>query len=148
MKAKEALISVGLGSKLNKRPNQLSNGQLQRVAVARALVDNPSIILADEPTGALDTENSIQVLKLLKELSKERLVIMVTHNVELANECSDRIIHLLDGEITSDETINDTKRRLSLRHSTAKDKRYMRYFTALKLSFFNLTKKIGTSVVS
>ncbi|MBP3692163.1 MAG: ABC transporter ATP-binding protein, partial [Clostridia bacterium] len=98
--AKQALIDVGLGDQLNKRPNQLSGGQMQRVAIARALVNNPKIILADEPTGALDTETSVQVMEILKEISKDRLIIMVTHNPELAEKYSSRIINMLDGEIT------------------------------------------------
>ena len=101
-KAIEALIKVGLGDKLNSRPNQLSGGQMQRVAIARALVNNPEIILADEPTGALDTKTSVQVMDLLKEVSKERLVIMVTHNPDLAKEYSSRIINILDGELVGD----------------------------------------------
>ncbi len=147
-KAKDALIQVGLGSKFNKRPNELSNGQLQRVAIARALVNDPQVILADEPTGALDSENSIQVIKILKELSKDRLVVMVTHNAELAIEYSDRIIHLLDGEVTSDETLIKSPKDLQLDHKKTKDKTYMGYFTALKLSFFNLIKKVGKTIVS
>lgn len=146
-RAKEALIQVGLGNKFNKKPNQLSNGQLQRVAIARALVNNPKVILADEPTGALDSENSVQIMKILKELSKERLVIMVTHNVELATEYSDRIIRLLDGEVLSDETIHDTKNDLKP-YGGARKSSYMGIFTSLKLSFFNLIKKFGKTITS
>ncbi|MBQ9122467.1 MAG: ABC transporter ATP-binding protein, partial [Lachnospiraceae bacterium] len=101
-RAKEALEKVGLGNQLNKRPNQMSGGQMQRVAIARALVNNPDIILADEPTGALDTETSVQVMDLLKEVAKDRLVIMVTHNPDLAEKYSTRIIRMLDGLITDD----------------------------------------------
>jgi len=101
-RAKQALEQVGLGDQLNKRPSQMSGGQMQRVAIARALVNNPDIILADEPTGALDTETSVQVMEILKEVASERLVIMVTHNPDLANTYSTRIIRMLDGEITSD----------------------------------------------
>jgi putative ABC transport system permease protein len=101
-RAKAALESVGLGSQLNKKPSEMSGGQMQRVAIARALVNNPDIILADEPTGALDTETSIQVMDILKEVAKDRLVIMVTHNPELAEKYSTRIIRMLDGKITDD----------------------------------------------
>lgn len=145
-KAREALIKVGLKSKLNKKPKQLSNGQVQRVAIARALVNDPKIILADEPTGALDTETSIQILELLKSLSKDRLVIMVTHNSELANIYSDRIIRLLDGRITEDILLKDSNKPLVLKDVHSKT--YMNYITALKLSFFNLIKKVGKTVMS
>ena len=101
-RAKAALESVGLGSQLNKKPSEMSGGQMQRVAIARALVNNPDIILADEPTGALDSETSVQVMEILKEISKERLVVMVTHNPEIANTYSTRIVRMLDGEIISD----------------------------------------------
>lgn len=101
-RAKQALIKVGLGDKINSRPNQLSGGQMQRVAIARALVNDPEIILADEPTGALDTKTSVQVMELLKEVASERLVIMVTHNPELAENYSSRIIKILDGELEGD----------------------------------------------
>ncbi len=101
-RAKEALEKVGLGSQLKKRPGEMSGGQMQRVAIARAIVNDPDIILADEPTGALDTETSIQVMEILKEISKDRLVIMVTHNPELAEKYSTRIIRVLDGLITDD----------------------------------------------
>lgn len=145
-KAKDALIKVGLKSKLNKKPRQLSNGQVQRVAIARAIVNNPRIILADEPTGALDSETSIQILEILKELSKDRLVIMVTHNSDLANIYSDRIISLLDGQIIEDKLLKDTNQTLELKDTHTKT--YMNYFTALKLSFFNLIKKIGKTIMS
>ena len=101
-RAKEALKAVGLDTQLNKKPSEMSGGQMQRVAIARALVNNPDIILADEPTGALDSETSIQVMEILKEISKERLVIMVTHNPEIADKYSTRIVRMLDGEIISD----------------------------------------------
>ena len=97
--AKEALEKVGLGKQIKKKPNQLSGGQMQRVAIARAIVGKPDIILADEPTGALDSETGIQIMKILKEISKEKLVIMVTHNPELANEYSTRIIKMFDGNL-------------------------------------------------
>ncbi len=102
MLARTALMKVGLSDQINKRPNQLSGGQMQRVAIARALVNNPDIILADEPTGALDTETSIQIMDILKEVAKEKLVVMVTHNPELAEQYSTRIIRLKDGEVVSD----------------------------------------------
>ena len=95
-RAIEALEKVGLGEQIHKKPNQMSGGQMQRVAIARALVNNPDILLADEPTGALDTETSIQIMELLKEISKDRLIIMVTHNPELAKDYSTRIVRLLD----------------------------------------------------
>ena len=101
-RAKKALEDVGLGSQLSKKPSEMSGGQMQRVAIARALVNNPDIILADEPTGALDTETSIQVMEILKEISKDRLIVMVTHNPELAEQYSSRIIRILDGKLTDD----------------------------------------------
>ena len=101
-RAKNALEDVGLGNQLSKKPSEMSGGQMQRVAIARALVNNPDIILADEPTGALDTETSIQVMEILKEISKDRLIVMVTHNPELAEQYSSRIIRVLDGKLTDD----------------------------------------------
>ena len=101
-RAVEALEKVGLSDHIYKKPNQMSGGQMQRVAIARALVNNPDILLADEPTGALDTETSVQIMELLKDISKDRLIIMVTHNPELAMKYSTRIIRLLDGKITDD----------------------------------------------
>jgi len=101
-RAIEALEQVGLGDQLKKKPGEMSGGQMQRVAIARALVNNPEIILADEPTGALDTQTSVQVMDILKEISRDRLVIMVTHNPELAEKYSTRIIRMLDGRITDD----------------------------------------------
>ena len=101
-RAIEALEKVGLGEKIHSRPNQLSGGQAQRVAIARALINDPEIVLADEPTGALDSKTSVQIMELLKEISRDRLVIMVTHNPELARQYSTRIIRLLDGEVTDD----------------------------------------------
>ena len=106
-RAKDALISVGLKEKLNKKPNELSGGQMQRVSIARAIVGEPDIILVDEPTGALDTETSESIMKLLKEISKTKLVIMVTHNPSLAYKYSDRIIEMLDGEVISDNTLTE-----------------------------------------
>ncbi len=101
-RAAEVLEKVGLGDQLRKKPNQMSGGQMQRVAIARALVNNPEILLADEPTGALDSETSVQIMELLKEIAKEKLVIMVTHNPELAEKYSSRIVRLLDGVIIDD----------------------------------------------
>ena len=104
-RAKEALEKVGLGDQLHKKPNQMSGGQMQRVAIARALVNNPDILLADEPTGALDTKTSVQVMDLLKEVAKDRLVVMVTHNPELAEEYATRIIKMNDGKILENKEI-------------------------------------------
>ena len=101
-RARQALEKVGLGDQIHKRPNQLSGGQMQRVAIARALINNPDILLADEPTGALDTETSVQVMELLKEVAKDRLVVMVTHNPELAESYATRIVKLRDGKILDD----------------------------------------------
>ncbi len=147
-RAVEALGKVGLGDQLNKKPNQMSGGQMQRVAIARALVNNPDILLADEPTGALDSETSVQIMDLLKEIAKDKLVIMVTHNPELATGYSNRIINLLDGEITSDSNpyIPDEK---DLLNKTKVKHHSMSFFTALSLSFNNLlTKKTRTFLTS
>ena len=143
-KAKEALEKVGLGDQLNKKPNQMSGGQMQRVAIARALVNDPEILLADEPTGALDTETSIQIMDLLKEISKDRLVIMVTHNPELAEQYSTRIIKLVDGKITDDSNPYDSDSEI-LKDVKKQKKPSMSFLTALSLSFKNLlTKKART----
>ncbi|MBQ4626383.1 MAG: ABC transporter ATP-binding protein, partial [Clostridia bacterium] len=155
-RAKEALEKVGLGNQLNKKPNQMSGGQMQRVAIARALVNNPEILLADEPTGALDTETSVQVMDILKEISKEKLVIMVTHNPELAEEYSTRIIRLVDGSIVSDSnpyTAGDEEKeaqsKQSRKEKKAQRKPSMSFFTALSLSLNNLlTKKMRTFLTS
>ena len=160
-RAIEALEKVGLGEQIHKKPNQMSGGQMQRVAIARALVNNPDILLADEPTGALDTETSIQIMELLKEISKDRLIIMVTHNPELAKDYSTRIVRLLDGVITDDSdpysledmeadirAKEDAKVKASekkTKKSGKKQKTSMSFFTALSLSFNNLmTKKTRT----
>lgn len=144
-RAIKVLKKVGLGEHINKRPNQLSGGQMQRVAIARALINDPDVLLADEPTGALDTKTSIQIMNLLKEISENKLVIMVTHNPDIANDYSTRIIKISDGKITSDsnsykkteKVISDTK------HKSKKN--YMSLKTALSLSFNNLrTKKART----
>ncbi len=160
-RAIEALEKVGLGEQIHKKPNQMSGGQMQRVAIARALVNNPDILLADEPTGALDTETSIQIMELLKEISKDRLIIMVTHNPELAKDYSTRIVKLLDGVITDDSdpyTLEDMEADIKAKEaakvkasekknkkSGKKQKTSMSFFTALSLSFNNLmTKKTRT----
>ena len=147
-RAKAVLEKVGLGDQLNKRPNQLSGGQMQRVAIARALVNNPSILLADEPTGALDSETSVQIMDLLKEVAEDRLVIMVTHNPELAEEYSTRIIRLLDGKVTDDTMPYDGVEKKESIISKVK-KTSMSFFTALSLSLNNLlTKKARTILIS
>lgn len=177
-RAKKALEKVGLGNKLNAHPNQLSGGQMQRVAIARAIVNDPEIILADEPTGALDSKTSVQIMELLKEISSERLIVMVTHNPELAEKYSSRIIRLLDGELVSDsmpvneeeaaaeratfpsysenmdkkrakKAEKDAKKEKQTAKDGKKPKTSMSFFTALSLSFKNmLTKKARTILVS
>ena len=145
-RAKEALEKVGLGEQLHKKPNQMSGGQMQRVAIARALVNNPDILLADEPTGALDTDTSVQVMELLKEVAKDRLVVMVTHNPELAEQYANRIVRLRDGKILDDSNPFevDTKVLEPPKHKNM-GKSSMSVFTALSLSFNNLrTKKART----
>ena len=149
-RAREALKEVGLEKHINKRPNQLSGGQMQRVAIARALVNDPEILLADEPTGALDSETSIQIMKILKNIAKNKLVIMVTHNPELAKIYSNRIITLKDGKITSDTNpyngkIN-TKEKKEIKTKKSQ-KTSMSFLTALSLSFNNLMTKKGRTVL-
>ncbi|MBQ3430651.1 ABC transporter ATP-binding protein/permease [Candidatus Saccharibacteria bacterium] len=162
-RAKRALERVGLEKHLYKRPAQLSGGQMQRVAIARALVNDPDIILADEPTGALDSETSVQIMELLKEISKEKLIIMVTHNPELAKEYSTRIIELKDGKITSDKKNSHSEakpqkkllRRLAAektlfpvnKNHNKSRKTKMSFFTALALSLNNLLTKKGRTVL-
>lgn len=149
-RAKKALTDVGLKEQIYKKPSQLSGGQMQRVAIARALVNNPDILLADEPTGALDSETSIQIMNLLKEIAKDKLVIMVTHNPELANEYATRIINLKDGEIISDTDPYDGKVKTNLDDDTTDKKRRktkMSFFTALTLSLNNLLTKKGRTVL-
>ncbi len=144
-KATEALIKVGLEDQIHKRPNQLSGGQMQRVAIARALVNNPDILLADEPTGALDSETSIQIMEILKEISKERLIIMVTHNPEIADTYSSRIIRLLDGKVTDDTNPCHDEEQGKESEKKKKKKISMSFLTALSLSLNNLmTKKTRT----
>lgn len=146
--AKQALIDVGLEQHINKKPNQLSGGQMQRVAIARALVNNPKILLADEPTGALDSHTSVQIMELMKEISKDRLVIMVTHNPELSKTYSNRIIRLKDGEIIEDSRPVVNEADEDNKHFEMK-KTAMSYGTALKSSFKNLlTKKARTSIIA
>ena len=149
-RAKEALEKVGLGAQLHKRPSQMSGGQMQRVAIARALVNDPEILLADEPTGALDSDTSVQVMELLKEVAKERLVVMVTHNPELAQLYATRIVTVKDGKILSDTDPFevDTKQMAAPVHKNM-GKSSMSFFTALSLSFQNLkTKKARTLLTS
>lgn len=146
-KAIEALNKVGLKDKINAKPSQLSGGQMQRVAIARAIVNNPDIILADEPTGALDTQTSVQIMDLLKEISKEKLIIMVTHNPELAKKYSTRIIKLLDGNVIDDSCPFTIPEKIEFENN--KGKTSMSFLTALSLSGKNLlTKKGRTTLVS
>ncbi len=148
-RALKALKDVGLEKHINKKPNQLSGGQMQRVAIARALVNDPEIILADEPTGALDSETSIQIMKILKDISKNKLVIMVTHNPDLAKEYASRIINIKDGKITSDSNSFDGSDDLEEDEINKTSKTKMSFLTALSLSFNNLmTKKARTILVS
>lgn len=166
-RAIEALQKVGLGDQINKKPNQMSGGQMQRVAIARALVNDPDILLADEPTGALDTATSVQIMDLLKEISKDRLIIMVTHNPELAEKYSTRIIRLLDGRVTDDSdpytapeeegakaTVTSTDKKQLKQAEKAKKKQAktqktsMSFLTALSLSFNNLRTKKGRTVMT
>lgn len=146
-RAIEALERVGLKDHLYKKPNQMSGGQMQRIAIARALVNNPKVVLADEPTGALDSETSVQIMELLKDIAKERLVIMVTHNPELAQAYSTRIVQVLDGNILSDsnpyEPTEETK-QVDIRFKKTK----MSYLTALALSFNNLLTKKGRTFLT
>ena len=149
-RAVKALEQVGLGEHVNKRPNQLSGGQMQRVAIARALVNNPSILLADEPTGALDSETSVQIMDLLKEVAKDRLVVMVTHNPELAHQYATRIVELHDGVILSDSNpvVEEEVPKEQAQHRTF-GKASMGLLTSLSLSFNNLrTKKARTLLTS
>ena len=146
-RAIKALKDVGLEKHINKKPNQLSGGQMQRVAIARALVNDPEIILADEPTGALDSETSVQIMKILKDISKEKLVIMVTHNPDLAKEYSSRIINIKDGKITSDTNPFDGKEELEEDTIQKTSKTKMSFLTALSLSFNNLMTKKGRTVL-
>ena len=145
-KAKELLSKVGLKDHAHKKPNQLSGGQMQRVAIARALANDPEIILADEPTGALDSKTSVQIMKLIKEIAKDKLVIMVTHNPELAKEYSTRIIELKDGELISDS--NPIKKEEKDDSEIVIKKTKMSFLTALKLSFNNIKTKKGRTFLT
>ena len=156
-RAKEALERVGLGSQLKKRPSEMSGGQMQRVAIARAIVNDPDIVLADEPTGALDTETSVQVMEILKEISKDRLIVMVTHNPELAQRYSTRIVRMLDGQVTGDtapltpeEAQKERAASVKKDEATRKAKRpSMSLWTSFGLSLKNLfTKKGRTALTS
>ena len=161
-RATEVLKQVGLGDQLDKKPSQMSGGQMQRVAIARALVNNPDILLADEPTGALDTQTSIQIMEILKEISRDKLIIMVTHNPELAETYSTRIIRVLDGKVLSDSDpyeahANEEKAvapapALSSKGKKSKkkneEKTSMSFFTALSLSFNNLKTKKGRTIMT
>ena len=147
-RAIEALNKVGLGDQINKKPNQMSGGQMQRVAIARAIVNDPEILLADEPTGALDSETSVQIMELLKEIASDRLVIMVTHNPELAMQYSTRIVKLLDGQVTDDSNPYNSEEEIKTDGGYVK-KPSMSFFTALSLSMNNLlTKKARTFLTS
>ncbi len=146
-RAIEALESVGLKDQMNKKPNQMSGGQMQRVAIARALVNNPEIILADEPTGALDTKTSVQIMEILKNISKDKLIIMVTHNPELAEKYSSRIIKVLDGKVIDDS--DPYKAEKTKEEQNKKNKKTsMNFFTALNLSLNNLMTKKGRTFLT
>ncbi|MBQ2675919.1 MAG: ABC transporter ATP-binding protein/permease [Clostridia bacterium] len=155
-RAKQALEAVGLGDQFKKKPSEMSGGQMQRVAIARALVNNPDIILADEPTGALDTETSVQVMEILKEVSKDRLVIMVTHNPDLADQYSTRIIRMLDGVITDDSMPLTEEEMSAYKEEDAKKaavktkvkKPSMSFFTSFGLSLKNLFTKKGRTILT
>ena len=149
-RAAEALEKVGLGDQLKKKPNQLSGGQMQRVAIARALVNNPEVLLADEPTGALDSETSIQVMEILRQVAKDRLVIMVTHNPELADQYATRIIRLLDGKIVSDNAAEaeHTGAEEATAENASERKTSMGFLTALNLSLNNLMTKKGRTILT
>ena len=146
-RATEVLVEVGLKDHIHKRPNQLSGGQMQRVAIARALVNNPKILLADEPTGALDSKTSVQIMQLIQKISKDRLVIMVTHNAEIAEQFSDRIVRLVDGKVVEDtrpvhpQDLNGSEKLINKKTS-------MSYLTAIKTSFKNLLTKKGRIILT
>jgi len=148
-KAIQALKEVGLGEQIHKKPNQLSGGQMQRVAIARALVNDPDILLADEPTGALDSDTSVQVMDLLKEVARNRLVVMVTHNPELAQEYATRIVRLKDGKIRADSNPYEVDEQAA---ATAEHrnmgKTSMSFLTSLSLSFNNLKTKKGRTLLT
>ena len=147
-RAKAALEQVGLGDQLHKKPNQLSGGQMQRVAIARALVNDPEILLADEPTGALDSDTSIQVMEILKEVAKDRLVIMVTHNPELADQYATRTVRLLDGKIISDSNPYDGSAKIPESKTDKNHRASMSLWTAFMLSLSNLMTKKGRTLMT
>lgn len=147
-RATDALTKVGLSDQLHKKPNQLSGGQMQRVAITRALVNDPKILLADEPTGALDSETGIQVMELLREVAKDRLVVMVTHNPELAEQYSTRIIKLKDGKIVDDSDPYVIKNEVTSTTSNKKQRSKMSFWTSLLLSFNNLRSKKGRTILT
>ncbi len=146
-RAAEALKKVGLGDQLHKKPNQLSGGQMQRVAIARALVNDPQILLADEPTGALDSDTSVQIMDILREVAKDRLVIMVTHNPELADQYANRIVRLSDGKIISDSNPYDGSQGIS-GHEGKQKRASMSLLTAFTLSLSNLMTKKGRTIMT
>jgi putative ABC transport system permease protein len=146
-RATKVLVEVGLKDHLHKRPNQLSGGQMQRVAIARALVNNPKVLLADEPTGALDSKTSTQIMELIRQISKDRLVIMVTHNADIASRYSDRVVQLLDGLVLSDTNPTPTERPDKAEKLLNK-KTSMSFQTALKTSFKNLLTKKGRTIIT
>ena len=146
-RAKEALEKVGLADQIKKRPNQLSGGQMQRVAIARALVNDPDILLADEPTGALDSDTSVQIMDLLRDISRDKLIIMVTHNAELAEKYSTRIVRLLDGEVVGD-SLPPVPGEAPAKRAARSGKTSMSFFTALSLSFNNLLTKKGRTFMT
>ena len=148
-RAVKALEAVGLKEQIHKKPNQLSGGQMQRVAIARALVNNPDIILADEPTGALDTKTSVQIMEILKEISKDKLIVMVTHNPDLAEKYSSRIVKILDGVITDDSkpfTKEDEENEKDVKAKSGRTS--MKFFIALRLSLNNLMTKKGRTILT
>lgn len=151
-RAKEALKAVGLGDQIHKRPNQMSGGQMQRVAIARALVNDPDVLLADEPTGALDSETSVQVMNLLREVAKDRLVIMVTHNGELADEYASRIVRLRDGRVIDDsdpyDPSEEANQTIEKNDSKTIRKTSMSFLTAISLSLNNLRTKKGRTILT
>ena len=147
-RAIQALEDVGLKEQIHKKPNQLSGGQMQRVAIARALVNNPDIILADEPTGALDTKTSRQIMEILKEIAKNKLIVMVTHNPELAQEYSTRIVKILDGVITDDSKPFTEQDKKTEKVQAKNGRTSMKFFTALRLSLNNLMTKKGRTLLT
>ena len=148
-RAIKALEDVGLKEQIHKKPNQLSGGQMQRVAIARALVNDPDIILADEPTGALDTKTSVQIMEILKEISKDKLIVMVTHNPDLAKKYSSRIVKILDGVITDDSKPFTKEDKEKEKDTNVKSGRTsMKFFTALRLSLNNLMTKKGRTILT